>query len=194
MATQNSLNNTSGGFTISTFAAAGVVTNNASGVLATAAGTNGQALIGSTGAAPVFATLTSSDSSVTFTTGAGTLSLQVANPVMSYVSVTGTTQSMAVNTIYAANNAALVTMTLPTTAAVGTRISVIGGASGLSSGSWKIAQNASQLINFGNQVTTTGTGGSLQATNQFDSIQLICIVANTTWTVLGGSQGNITVV
>lgn len=41
------------------------------------AGTNGQVLIGSTGADPVFATLTSSDSSITFTTGAGTLSLQV---------------------------------------------------------------------------------------------------------------------
>ena len=39
-------------------------------------GTNGQVLLGSTGANPVFATLTSSDGSVTFTPGAGTLSLQ----------------------------------------------------------------------------------------------------------------------
>lgn len=41
-------------------------------------GTNGQVLLGSTAADPVFATLTSSDSSISFTTGAGTLSLQTA--------------------------------------------------------------------------------------------------------------------
>lgn len=39
-------------------------------------GTNGQVLVGSTGANPVFATLTSSDGSVTFTPGAGSLSIQ----------------------------------------------------------------------------------------------------------------------
>jgi hypothetical protein len=41
-------------------------------------GTNGQVLVGSSAANPVFATLTSSDSSIAFTTGAGSLSLQVA--------------------------------------------------------------------------------------------------------------------
>ena len=40
------------------------------------AGTNGQVLIGSTGANPAFSTLTSSDGSVTFTTGAHTLDLK----------------------------------------------------------------------------------------------------------------------
>ena len=43
-----------------------------------AVGTNGQVLIGATGLDPAFSTLTSSDSSITFTTGANTLSLQVA--------------------------------------------------------------------------------------------------------------------
>lgn len=41
-------------------------------------GTNGQVLIGANTADPAFATLTSSDSSISFTTGANTLSLQVA--------------------------------------------------------------------------------------------------------------------
>lgn len=40
------------------------------------AGTNGQVLVGSTGANPVFATIGSSDSSITATLGAGTLTLQ----------------------------------------------------------------------------------------------------------------------
>ncbi len=43
-----------------------------------AVGSNGQVLIGAAGADPAFGTLTSSDSSITFTTGANSLSLQVA--------------------------------------------------------------------------------------------------------------------
>lgn len=41
-------------------------------------GTDGQVLIGATGANPAFATLTSSDSSITFTPGANTLDLKVS--------------------------------------------------------------------------------------------------------------------
>ncbi len=48
-----------------------------------AIGSHGQVLIGATGADPAFATLTSSDSTVTFTPGVNTLSIQVANPVLS---------------------------------------------------------------------------------------------------------------
>lgn len=102
--------------------------------------------------------------------------------------VTGTSASMAVNNGYIANNAALVTLTLPVTAAVGTTISVAGVGAGL----WRIAQNASQFINFGNDVSTIGTSGYLQATNRYDSINLVCVVANTQWVVWGGPQGNIT--
>jgi len=55
----------------------------------TAAGTNGQVLVGSSAADPVFSTLTSSDSSVSFTTGAGTLSLQVAGGTTVGKTITG---------------------------------------------------------------------------------------------------------
>jgi len=44
----------------------------------------------------------------------------------------------------------------------------------------------------GNTATTSGTGGYLSSTNQYDSIHLKCVVTNTTWIVIG-SQGNITV-
>ena len=54
-------------------------------------GTNGQVLIGSTTADPVFGTLTSSDSSISFTTGAGTLSLQVAGGTTVGKTITGDT-------------------------------------------------------------------------------------------------------
>jgi len=43
-------------------------------------GTNGQLVIGATGASPLFATLTSSDGSITFTPGVNTLDLQASDP------------------------------------------------------------------------------------------------------------------
>jgi len=101
---------------------------------------------------------------------------------------TGTTQAMAVNNSYISNNAGLVTNTLPTTAAIGSIINV----GGLGAGGWTIAQNASQLIHFGNAVTTTGTGGGIASGNQYDNITLQCVVANTTF-VVQASQGNMTV-
>ena len=45
-------------------------------------------------------------------------------------------------------------------------------------GEWRIAQNAGQIIHFGNQDTTTGIGGYLDSTNQYDAIQLLCKAAN----------------
>jgi hypothetical protein len=52
------------------------VGNSTGSLTSLTAATNGQVLLGSTGANPVFASLTSGDGSITFTPGAGTLSLQ----------------------------------------------------------------------------------------------------------------------
>lgn len=103
--------------------------------------------------------------------------------------VTGTSQSAAVNNGYITNNAGLVTVTMPDTAAVGSVVEVVGKGAGL----FKIAQNASEIVHFGNQNTTTGTGGSLTATHRYDSIRLVCIVADTEW-VVASSVGSFTVV
>lgn len=103
--------------------------------------------------------------------------------------VTGTTQSASVNNGYITNNAGLVTVTLPTTAVVGSIVEV----SGQGAGGWKIAQNASGIVHFGSVNTTTGTGGSLASFQQYDAVRLVCIVANNEWVVLS-SQGNITIV
>jgi hypothetical protein len=96
---------------------------------------------------------------------------------------------MAVNNGYIANNAGLVTLTLPDTAALGSIIEVVGKGAG----GWKIAQNAGETIHFGNINTTTGTGGSLASTATYDAIRCVCTIANTDWTVLS-VQGVITVV
>lgn len=102
--------------------------------------------------------------------------------------VTGTSQAMLVNTNYVSNNASLCTLTLPATAAVGSQITV----GGLGAGGWQVAQNSAQLVHFGSSVTTTGVGGSIGSNNQYDSITLLCVVANTTW-IVTASQGNMTV-
>lgn len=99
---------------------------------------------------------------------------------ITWSAVTGTTQAMAINTGYIANNAALVTLTLPATASVGDVFRVVG----LGAGGWRIAQNASQVIHFGNQDTTTGTGGRLDFTHKYDAVEIVCVVANTGFTVI----------
>lgn len=128
---------------------------------------------------------------VTITTDntAKSVTINATSAVFPFTDVTGTTQAAAVNNGYIADNAGLVTITLPTTAAIGDMIPIVGKGSG----GWKVAQNASQLIHFGNQVTTTGTGGSLASVNQWDCVDLICVTANTTW-VVKSSIGNITIV
>lgn len=112
-----------------------------------------------------------------------------ASTGITWSEVTGTTQAASVNSAYIANNAALVTITLPDTAAVGDIVRVVGKGAG----GWKVAQNASENINFGNVTTTTGTGGYLASTLRYDSVELVCTIANTTWTAIS-SVGNITYV
>jgi hypothetical protein len=76
-----------GGTGATTLASDGVLYGNGTSVIgATTAGTNGQVLLGATSAAPAFATLTSTGGSLTYTTGANALNIDIAN----YVSTTWT--------------------------------------------------------------------------------------------------------
>jgi hypothetical protein len=82
-----------------------------------------------------------------------------------------------------------VAFTLPTTAAVGSLLSIsVGKGTGFS-----LAQAALQSIQFGSTSTTVGVGGSLTSTAIGDTINMVCIVANTTWLVTS-CVGNITIV
>lgn len=193
MTTNNSINAplplsaTQGGSGLSSPTAHGILVAEGAGAFNQVVLTNGQILIGSTGIDPVAATITGG-TGITVANSAGAITIS-SSLTVSWIDVTGTTQAMAVETGYIADNAALVTLTLPITAAQGTLISVCGNGAG----GWKIAQNASQNIKFGNQTTTSGTGGSLASTNQYDNVDILCTVANTTW-VVRSSVGNITVV
>jgi hypothetical protein len=99
--------------------------------------------------------------------------------------ITTNSANIAINNGYITNNATLVTLTLPTTAAQGSTIRV----SGLGAGGWRIAQNVSQRIHYLNLSTTVGTGGRIETeivnTNSARaSVELLCVVADTTWVVV----------
>lgn len=122
--------------------------------------------------------------------GAGALPVWAAasapTSMAPYLNTTGTTQTMAVNEGYISNNAGLVTFTPPASCAVGT----IFGICGNGTGGWTVDLAAnSQTINLGSSPATT----SISSTNRYDSVQFVCTVANTTFSVID-SVGNITVV
>lgn len=140
---------------------------------------DGELLIGSTGNDPVAATLTAG-SGISITNGAGSITIAStgANP---WVEVTGTSQSMAVNTSYIANNAALVTLTLPATAAVGDTVKVVGKGAGL----YRIAQNSGQQVHFIDVSTTSGATGYVETIERYTSIELVCITEDAEFVVFG---------
>lgn len=149
--------------------------------------TNGQIPIGSTGSDPVLATLTAG-SGIGIVNAAGTITISSTGS-MTWSVVINATQAMAVNNGYIGNRGTPITFTLPDTASVGDVVQVTNIGAGLP----VIAQNAGESINFVSSTTTVGVGGSLTAVDQFASIELVCVVANTTWNVVD-STGNWTVV
>lgn len=198
MATQNAINLNAAGiavydgagtFTADTVTQHAVIVGGASNQLTSILLTNGQLAIGSTGTDPSAATLTAG-TGISITNGAGSITISGSGGGMSWTVVTGTTQAMAVNNGYIANNAGTVVATLPATAAVGSIVAITGINNNTG---WQIAQNSGQQIFFGTSSTTSGVSGSLASTKTRDTVFLLCVVANTTWNVTD-SIGNITVV
>ena len=143
-----------GPYTPSTYTAHGVLVGaGTSSIVALTAGSNGQVLLGSTGANPAFGTLTTT-SGIAYTTGAGALAIDVKNGGFSVNSVAGTSSALAVRNAYIANNASATTFTLPATAAVGEMILISGGTA--NTAGWVIAQNSGQTIHQANSASTTG--------------------------------------
>lgn len=127
-------------------------------------------------------TFTSTDgANVAFGAG-GTVAYTTAT--ITWNSIAGTTQTAAVNNGYVVSNAAQTTVTLPVTAALGSIVYVQGAGAG----GWILAAGTGQTIKLGTQ--TTSSGGSLTSSAQYDSIGVVCIVANTTWAALTGPQSS----
>ncbi len=101
-----------------------------------------------------------------------------------------TNTAAAVNNGYIVNGGSTLTITLPSVAAVGAIIRITGLSS---ADGWTIAQNAGQKIVYGISTSTVGVSGSVSSTEPTDTIELVCVVANTTFNVLS-SIGFLTVV
>ena len=103
-------------------------------------------------------------------------------------SVITANQTAAINHGYICNKAGLLTLTLPSTAAVGSVIAFVN--INTAAGSQFLSANPGQL-NLGNVAATANTG-TLTSTALGDIVFLVCTTANTTWYAYG-VQGNITV-
>jgi len=181
---------TNGGTGAATLTDGGILLGSGTGAItALAQPTDGQLPIGNTGSDPTMATITAG-ANISVVNGGGSITISSSATGVTWNEVTGTSQTASVNNGYICNNAALVTVTLPDTAALGSIVEVTGKGAG----GWKIAQNAGETIYWDeSNSTTTGAGGYLQSTDDYDSIKLICITADTDWGVLS-SKGNITIV
>ena len=111
----------------------------------------------------------------------------IVPPVLTWNPVTVTSATMEPNSGYVTNNVGQVTLTLPAVCEFGQSVAV----SGLGSGGWKIDFNTGQNVVVGSQVATTSTG-TIESTNQFDQIELLCVVENTTF-IARNIFGNLTV-
>ncbi len=90
------------------------------------------------------------------------------------------TVTLAVSNGYVVDcGSSIVTATLPVLSTFGSLIEVVG----TSADGWRIEYGTGQKIIFGNQSTTVTTG-SLSSTQRYDSVKLLCTVANTIWQVI----------
>lgn len=172
-----------GPYTPATYTAHGVlVGEGTSSIVATAAGTDGQVLLGATGADPAFGTLTSS-TGLAFTAGAHSLAIDVSSGGF-MINDASIGANLAAQNSYVVTQAAQTSFALPATAAVGDRF-VIASATGNTSG-WIITQAAGQEIWADTNHTTNGATGTLAGAIH-TSVELMCVVANTEFIVMGGS-------
>lgn len=152
--------------------------------------TNGQVLIGSTGADPIAATITAGTNIGIVNAGGSITISATGSGGFTWTHVTGTSQAMNSNNGYIADNGSLVTLALPTTSVLGDELQIIGRGAG----GWAISQTTGQQIIVGSSSSTSGAGGSIASTNRRDAIYLVCTANNTEWTAAAAPQGNITIV
>jgi len=118
----------------------------------------------------------------------GTISGYIPGSVTTVV--TGTSATLVGNQTFIANNAGLVTLALPATCVVGQVIRIVG----LGAGGWSVSQAAGQVIHVSGTATTVGVGGSIASTNRYDTLEIECIIANTTFSATSIVSAGLTIV
>lgn len=136
--------------------------------------------------AHAFTATLAGDANPTFPAGTYTLATtDQTSGVLPLVVVTGTSQTAAINTAYVANNAGVVTITLPATAPAGAEVQVQNLLGGVS-----VVPAAGQTIEFG--TASVSSSQSVTGTNKGNGFIAKCVVANTTWLPYA-IEGNLTV-
>lgn len=148
--------------------------------------TDGQVIIGSTGATPTPATLTAG-TGINIANGAGTITITSTASGMAWSTIAGTSQAAVVDSGYISGNAGQTTVTLPATAAIGSVV----GLEGLGAAGWILMANVGQTIQIGSQVTSSG--GTLTSAAATDNVYVVCIVSDTTWRVQTTNSAGLTV-
>ncbi len=148
----------------------------AGGTGSSAVPTDGQLLIGSTGGGAFVAASLTAGAGISLTPGAGTLSIAstIVDEIV-WAGISGNSQAAAVNTGYVVQNAAVTTVTLPTTAPLGSIVII----QGLGAAGWVMQAAAGQTIKIGQ--SSTSTAGTVTSAANFDALEVVCIVADTTW-------------
>lgn len=137
----------------------------------TASMTNGQVLIGSTGATPTLGVL-NAGAGISILNGAGSITI-LSGGLGSWLAAPATPVPAVVNTGYYVTDAAQVTFTLPVTAPAGSIVAIVGNGAG----GWILKPGAGQTV----KVLAASAGTSITSAEQYDCIEVICTVADTTW-------------
>jgi hypothetical protein len=103
-----------------------------------------------------------------------------------YNVVAGTSATVVNNNGYAANNAALVTLTMPATSPVGTINQFVS----YGAGGFKVQLLAGQQ--FFTAGAATSVAGSASSTAQYQTMNIVTIVANLTWVITVMNGGSFT--
>lgn len=161
------------------------LSTNSTGVPTWLALTDGQLVVGSSAGSPAAATL-AAGTGISITNASNSITIaNTGGTAFVWNDVSGTTQTAAGNNGYIISNASQTTVTIPATIAEGQVIGIAGkGAAG-----WILQANTGQTIHYGSSATSSA--GSLTSTNLWDSVQIVCVTANTTFSVIT-SQGNLT--
>ena len=196
MATNNAINANSvtpmptvnGGTGVSSPTAHGIVVAEGASAMVSLVLAAGQIPIGTTSGDPAAAAI-NSGTGIVVANSSGSITISATGGGVAWSTIAGTTQAAAVDNGYIIGNAGQTTVTLPATAAIGSRIQLMGSPTGVAG--WILAANTGQTIKIGS--ATTSSAGSLTSANQLDNVSVVCIVANTTWMVSSVISAGLTI-